>query len=141
MVRSLTLRLQILKLVYDIRDAWAVLQGVEVVVTDYQGVGVAMMEVLQKSAKGCLLRLGARVGGLTADVETTLVAYANGVAVVVHAVGADHPFRSAWLYLSVTTDNVVVADAELKTTVSVPCVYLGSGRCLVGCHRTAMNDD
>ncbi len=94
--------------------------GVEVVVTDNQGVGVALMEVLQEPAKGCLLLRRTRVGGLTADVETTLVAYANGVAVVVHAVGADHPFRSARLYLSVTTDNVVVADAELPPSLSVP---------------------
>ena len=135
MIRGLLLSgLQGLKLVYDIRDAGAVFQGVEVVVTDYQGVGVAMMEVLQKSAKGCLLRLGARVGGLTADVETTLVAYADGVAVMVHAVRADHPFWSARLYLSVTTDDVVVADAELPASLSVPWVYLGGRTLQVGHH-------
>ena len=39
--------LQVLKLVYDVRDAGAVLQGVEVVVTDNQRVGVALMEVFQ----------------------------------------------------------------------------------------------
>ncbi len=89
-------------------------------VTDYQGVEVALMEVFQEPAKGCLLLRRTRVGGLTADVEATLVAYANGVAVVVHAVGADHPFRSARLYLSVTTDNIVVADAELPPSLSVP---------------------
>ena len=89
--------------------------GVQVVVTDNQGVGVALMEVLQEPAKGCLLLRRTGVGGLTADVKTTLVAHANGVAVVVHAVGADHPFRSARLYLS-----VVVADAELPPSLSVP---------------------
>ena len=145
MVRSLTLRLQILKLVYDIRDAWAVLQGVEVVVTDYQGVGVAPVKVFQEPAEGCLLRLGARVVGLTADVQTTLVAYAYRVFVVVlafyMAVGANHPFRSAGLNLSVTTDDVMVADAELEASVSMPRIYISGGRCLVGPYCRTMNDD
>ena len=36
------------------------------------------------------------------------------------AVGADHPFRATWLDRSVTTDHVVVADAEVKTSFTVP---------------------
>ena len=120
MVRSLTLWLYVLKLVFDVRDAGAGLTGFQVVVTDNQGVGVALMEIFQEPAEGCLLLCRTRVGGLTADVEATLVAYAYGVAVVVHAVGAYEPFRSARLYLSVTTDDVVVADTELKTSVPVP---------------------
>ena len=70
-----------------------------------------------------------RVGGLTADVQTTLVAYAYRVLVVVLAcyvaVGAYHPFRTSRLYGSVTTDDVVVADAELEASLAMPRVYLG----------------
>jgi hypothetical protein len=61
---------------------------------------------------------------LTADVQATLIAHADGVAVVVQAVGAYEPFWSAGLYLSVTTDDVVVADAEVETPVAVPRIYL-----------------
>ena len=121
-------------------EAGAVLAGVQVVVTNDKGVGVAPVKVFQEPAHRSLLLRCPCVGGLTADVEATLVADANRVAVVVHAVGADHPFRSARLYLSVTTDDVVVADAELPAPVSVPRVYLGSRRCLVGLHCRTMND-
>ncbi len=44
------LRLQVLKLAYNVRDAGAIPMGGEVVVTDNQGVGVALMEVLQQLA-------------------------------------------------------------------------------------------
>ena len=49
---------------------------------------------------------------MSADVQPTLVADADGVGIVVQAVGTDHIFRAAGLDLSVTTDDVVVADAE-----------------------------
>ena len=75
MIRGLLLfRLQISIFTGDILDAGAVLTGFQVVVTDNQGVGVALMEVFLEPAKGCLLLCRTRVGGLTADVEATLVA-------------------------------------------------------------------
>ena len=97
----------------DVGDARTILVGVEVVVAYDQGAGVAPVQILQQSSHRCLLSLCARVGGLTADVKPALIADADGVGVVVHAVGTDHPFRPAWLYLSVTADHVVVADAQL----------------------------
>ena len=103
-------------------------------VTNDKGVGVAPVKVFQEPAHRSLLLRCPCVGGLTADVEATLVADANRVAVVVHAVGADHPFRSAWLNLSVTTDDVVVADAELKTSLSMPLVYIFRRTEFVGFH-------
>jgi hypothetical protein len=99
------------------------------------------MEVFQEPAEGCLLLGRPCVGGLTADVEAALVAHADGVLVVVLAVGADHPFWSAELYLSVTTDDVVVADAELPASLSVPRVYLSGGTLLVRFHCRTMNDN
>jgi hypothetical protein len=133
--------LQVLKLVFDVRDAGAGLTGFQVVVTDNQGVGVALMEIFQEPAEGCLLLCRTRVGGLTADVEATLVAHADGVAVVVQTVGTNHPFRSAGLNLSVTTDDVVVADTEFPTSLAMPRIYLSGGRCLVGPYCRTMNDD
>ena len=126
-----------------VNDTRTILVGVQVVMPDYHGAGVALVQFFEQPAHGLLLCLSARVGGLTADVQTTLVTYAYRVLVVVLAcyvaVGADHPFRSAWFYCSVTTDDVVVADAELEAPLSVPRVYLCCRTLLVRAYRTAMN--
>ena len=79
--------------------------------TQDQGTGVTPVQVLEQLSHGRLLSLGARVGGLTADVEPALVANAYRVGVVVQAVGTDHVLRTTLFDLSVTTDDVVVADA------------------------------
>ena len=110
-------------------------------VTDYHGAGVAPMEVFEQLSHGSLLFSRSRVGGLTADVQTALVANANRVAVVVHAVGADLLFRTSWLYLSVTTDYVVVADTEVEASFPVPRINLCRGTGLVGPYCTAMNNN
>ena len=89
--------------------------------TDNHGAGVTPVEVFEQLSHGSLLFSRSRVGGLTADVEPALVADAYRVGVVIHAVGANLTFRTAWLYLSVTTDDVVVADA-LKSSVFMPIV-------------------
>ena len=143
MVSSSSLfRLQILIFMYCIK-ARTILVGIQVVVPDYHGAGVARMQFLEQLAHSLFLCRCPRVGGLTADVQTTLVAYTYRVFVVVlacyMAVRADHPFRSACLYRSVTTDDVVVADAELEAPFSVPRIYLCCRTCLVRAYRTAMN--
>ena len=84
------------------------------------GTREASVQVFEQQPERHLLCHGTRIGGLTADVEPTLVADAYRVGVVVLAVGTDHPFRTSWLYLSVTTDDVVVADAELPALLPVP---------------------
>ena len=91
--------------------------------TDNHGAGVTPVEVFEQLSHGSLLFRRSRVGGLTADVEPALVADAYRVGVVIHAVGANLTFRAAWLYLSVTTDDVVVADA-LKSSVLMPLLYV-----------------
>ena len=91
--------------------------------TDYKCAGVTPVEVFEQLSHGSLLFSRSRVGGLTADVEPTLVADAYRVGVMVHAVGANLTFRTAWLYLSVTTDDVVVADA-LKSSLLMPLLYV-----------------
>ena len=95
----------------DILVARAIPRGVEVIVTQDHCAGVTPVQVLKQLSHGSLLRRGARVIGLTADVEPALVADAYRVGVVVQAVGTDHVLRTTLFDLSVTTDNVVVADA------------------------------
>ena len=91
--------------------------------TDNQCAGVTLVQVLKQLSHGSLLFRRSRVGGLTSDVEPALVADAYRMGVMVHAVGANLTFRTAWLYLSVTTDDVVVADA-LKSSVFMPLLYV-----------------
>ena len=126
----------------NVGDAGAILPGVKVVMAYDHGAGIALVQFLKQFSHGSLLRLGAGVGGLTADVEPALVADANRVGVVVHAVGTDHPFRTAWLYRSVTTDHVVVADTQFPMVVTaMPRVYLSGRTCLIRPHCRTMNDN
>ncbi len=86
--------LQVFVFIDDVLDARAVLLGVQVVVADNQCLRVTPVKALKEPAQGSLLGRCPRVGGLTANVQTALIAHADGVAVVVHAVGADHVFRT-----------------------------------------------
>ena len=124
----------------NVFDAGARLLGVQVVVPYNHGAGVTPVKLFEQSSHGSLLCLSACVGGLTADVQPALVADAYRVGVVVLAVGTDHPFRTAWLYRSVTSDHVVVADTELPALTAMPRVYLSGRACLVGPHRRTVND-
>jgi hypothetical protein len=112
----------------------------------YHGAGVTRMKFLEQRPHGSLLRLGTGIGGLTADVQPTLVADTYRVGVVVLsfdvAVGSDHPFRTAWLYRSVSSDHVMVADTQLPVVIlAMPRIYLSGRTGLVGPHRRTMDDD
>ena len=91
-----------------------------------QGAGVTPVEVFEQLSHGSLLFGSTRIVGLTADVEPALVADANRVGIMVHAVGTDHPFRSSGLDRSVTTDHVVVANASVESPFAVPCIDLSN---------------
>ena len=125
----------------DIGNAGAILLRIQVVMAYDHGAGVTRVQFLKQSSHGSLLCLSARVGGLTADVIPALIADADRVGIMVLAVGTDHPFRTAWLYRSVTTDHVVVADAELPALAAMPCVNLSGRACLVGSHCRTVNDN
>ena len=101
---------------------------------DDEGAGVTPVQLFEQLSHGLLLRLGARVGGLTADVKPALVADADGVGVMVQAVCPDQKLGPTRFHLSVTTDDVVVADAELEAPLAVPCVDLSGGALLVRAH-------
>ena len=125
----------------NVGDAGAILLWIQVVVTDDHGAGIALVQFLKQSSHGSLLSLGACVSGLTADIKPALVADADRVGIMVHAVGTDHPFRTAWLYRSVTTDHVVVAYAEVEASLAMPCIDLSDRTCLVRPHCRTMNDN
>ena len=95
---------------------------------DDQGTGVTLVEIFEQQSHALLLLSRARVGGLTADIESPFVADADRMGIVVQTVGTYHPFWTTGLDLSVTTDHVVVADAKLIMAVfAMPGIDL-SGR-------------
>ena len=57
------------------------------------------------------------------------------------AVGAYHPFRTARLYASVTTDDVVVADAEVEAPLAMPRIDLSGRTLLVGSDCRTVKDN
>ena len=109
-------------------------------VTYDEGLRVAAVQILEECPEGSLLLGCAGVGGLTAGVEPALVADAYRVGIVVQAVGTDHELRTAGLYLSVTTDHVMVADAEVEAPLAMPGIDLSSRAVLVGPHCRTMDD-
>ena len=125
----------------DILDAGAILLWIQVVMTDNHGFGISSVQFLKESSHSSLLPLSARVGRLTSCVVPALVADAYRVGIVVLAVGTDHPFRTAWLYRSVTTDHVMVAYAEVEASLAMPCIDLSDRTCLVRLHCRTMNDN
>jgi hypothetical protein len=107
----------------------------------YLCAGIALVKRFEKPAHFGLLGSCSGVGGLAAGVQSALIAHTNGVLVVVQAVGANHPFRASGLYLSVTTDYVMVANAEVEASLAMPCINLSRGAELVGFHCRTMNDN
>ena len=106
----------------------AILPRVQVMMTDDHSFRVALVQFLKQSSHGSLLSRRSGIGGLTADIEPALIADTNRVGIVVLAVGTCQPFRTAWLYCSVPTDHVVVADTEFPMVIpAMPRVDL-SGR-------------
>ena len=91
---------------------------------DDQGTGVTLVKILEQQSHRRLLLSRARVGGLTADIESSFVADAYRMGIVVKTVGTYHPFRSTGLDLSVTPDHVVVADAEVEPPLAMPGIDL-----------------
>ena len=58
---------------------------------------------------------------------------------MVQAVCSYHPFWAAWLNISVTTDDVVVADAEVESSLVMPCIDLSGRAKLIGLYCRTMN--
>ncbi len=106
-----------------------------------EGPGVALVQLFEQHAERAFLRLGARVAWHSAAVEPALVADADGVGVVIQTVSTDQIVRSSFLDRSVTTNDVVVANAESPALLPMPGVDLRRRTGLVGLHCRAVDDD
>lgn len=85
------------------------------------GFRVVGVQLLKQRAQGGLLGVGASVGGTTLYVKPAFVADADGMAVVVLAVSADHLYRATGLNGSVATNHEVAA-ATLPAVGAIPAV-------------------
>ena len=120
--------------------AVAVGVGREVAVAHDDGGGVLLRQSLQQGAHAVALRLGACVTGVAGGVETAFVADADGVLVVVLAVGSDLPEGTPLMHLAVAGDVVVVADV-LPPPLQVVGLALTEGVTLRGARGAAVQDD
>ena len=85
-------------------------------VAQHQCLGILLMEVLEQALHGGLLCLRTRVLGTSLAVESALVAHADGVLVVVPAVGTHLLLRPPRPDHTFAIDVVMVADV-LETAV------------------------
>lgn len=73
---------------HGIKAGTCLLRGENIVTYD-ESVRVGAMEVGEEGVERCLLFVGARVGRVALHVESSFVADADGVGVVIGAVGSD----------------------------------------------------
>lgn len=89
------------------------------------------MKVGEELEKGLLLGFSSSVFGMTLRVETTDIADADAVSIVVFDVSTFLFQRSAGMDAAVLVDDVVVADA-IPISGSVPAVNVGNCHFLIG---------
>ena len=122
--------------------AGAILHRIQIMVPNNNRSGIPLMQFCYQPPECSLLLWGAGICFFPQGVQSALITHSDRVFVVVQAVGTHKPFRSSWLNLSVTTDNVVVADAKLVMAVfSVPRVNLSCRTLLVGAYCRAVDND
>ena len=112
--------------------------ALEFAVADNLGIGIVLFQRDKQRVEGELLSRGAGVGGTAFLVEASLVAYADGVGVVVAGVGADHLLGTAEVQLAIA-GNVVVVAAALPATGLVHLVELLQRNVLVRSRGSAVN--
>lgn len=72
------------------------------------GLRITLLQLLQETPKGGALRGGAGVSRLALGGESAYVGYADGVTVVVEAMGPDYLLAAALLNGVVCGDDVVI---------------------------------
>ena len=118
-------------------EAGAGFVAVQVVVSKYQGAGVALFQFVQQFLQGLFLCLGSRVGRMSLCIQTTLVAYSYGMLVVLAAVCSGYTLGASFLYCSVPSHYIVVA-YSVPAQFPVPAVYLQGRGTLLGLYARAV---
>ena len=131
--------LNILVLLLGIEAGAAFTYVRQVAVTEDDGFGVIDAQRLQQGVQGGFLRCGAGVLGTALGVETSFVADADGVLVVVAGMGAGEVLVAGLIYLAVAL-NVVVVAGEAEAAV-VAGDERGHGEWPVLAGRRTVNND
>ena len=98
-----------------------------------EGFGITAFEYGEELTEGGTLCGGSCVGGLTEDVEASFITYADGMGVMVFAMGSDLVFTTSGFDGAVATYYIMIADL-FPTSGAVPEVYLTCRTGLSGTH-------
>ena len=105
------------------------------------GIGIVFLEGTEEGDEGRTLFGGSGVGGLTFLVQTSFIADADGMGIVVSGMHANLLFFAGLIDLSVFLDVVVIADALVMEAGVMAVTQPIDGETLVASRGTAMNDD
>lgn len=108
--------------------------------THDQGLRELSVKLFEQLAHRGLLGLGAGVGRATFGVQAAFVADADGVAVVVLAMGTDHIVRATVFDGAVAANHLVVA-ATFPAVGAMPAVDVLNRALLPRTHCGAVDDD
>ena len=112
----------------------------ELTMSDNLGIRIVLFQRDEQRVESELLGRCPGVGGAAFLVETSLIANADGVGIIMPGVGADHLLGTAEVQLSVAGDVVVVA-AALPATGLVHLVELLQRNVLVRSRCCTVNND
>ena len=105
------------------------------------GMGIVHLQRSEQGYQGGALLRGTGVGFMSMLVESSLVANADGVGIVVEGVHAYFLLRSCLVELAITGDVVVVADALAMELLVVTLTEPVDRELLVAAGSTAVDDD
>ena len=111
----------------------------KVAMTENLGIRIVLLQGTEKGNESGLLFGSTGVGRIAMGVETSLIADADGVLVVVAGMGADEVFMTRLIHLTVPGDVIVIggeAEASLVTGDE-----LGDREWTVAARGATVNDD
>ncbi len=111
----------------------------EVTVAEDGGIRVVDLQGLQEGVQGSFLLDGTRVLGTAQGIETTLIADADGVLVVMLGVGTGEVLMTGLEDLAIAGDIIVEGGEAVAALVAGDEVLNSQGPALAG--ATAMNND
>ena len=107
--------------------------------TNDAGLRVLCLQAYEQSQQRLLLTTGAGVTGVTLSVQTSFVAYTQGVLVIALGMGTDELFVACLVDVAAAGDVVVVARETEAVGMATDELLYGEG--LVAARRTTVNDN
>ena len=109
--------------------------------TDDLRIGIILLEVFQQEEDSGFLSLSTGVGGASFLIETSFVADADGMLVVVLDVGAGNPFRTTFMVFAITGDVPVVAAVVGVAFCAVTALQVIERKVFVAAGCTTVEDE